>query len=61
MARHYPVRTRRGWDNLPAVEREAVYAVNENISDPNLCFPAPLEELVGIFNHDARRLDASAD
>ncbi len=60
-ARQYPVRTRRGWDDLPAVDREAVYAVHENISDPNLCFPAPLEELVGVFNNHTRRVDASAD
>jgi iron complex transport system substrate-binding protein len=61
MACRYPVRARRGWDDLPAVNRGAVYAVSENISNPNLCFPAPLEELVELFNHDARRLEASAD
>jgi hypothetical protein len=27
-----------------------VYSLRENISDPNLCFPAPLEELVDIVN-----------
>ena len=59
MARQYPVRTRPGWNDLPAVEREAVYAVSENISDPNLCFPAPLAELVRIFNDDAGRVDSS--
>jgi ABC-type Fe3+-hydroxamate transport system substrate-binding protein len=61
MARRYPVRTRRGWDDLPAVTRGAVYAVSENISNPNLCFPAPLEKLVDIFNTDAQRAGASAD
>jgi hypothetical protein len=35
---------------LPAVLRQAVYPLHENISDPNLCFPAPLEELVDIVN-----------
>jgi len=47
----YPVATRHGWSALPAVCRDAVYAVSANISDPNLCFPAALEHLVDVFNH----------
>ncbi len=50
MARNHPVHTRRGWAELPAVRRDAVYPLSENISDPNLCFPAPLAELVGVLN-----------
>lgn len=60
IARRYPVPTRRGWQALPAVSRGAIYAVDDNISNPNLCFPAPLEELVGILNTAARRLETSA-
>ena len=50
VARKHPIPARRGWSDLPAVSRHAVYPLRENISDPNLCFPAPLEELVAIAN-----------
>lgn len=50
MAQKYPVPTRQGWSDLSAVSRHAVYPLRENISDPSLCFPAPLEELVDIVN-----------
>ncbi|ETX09113.1 ABC transporter substrate-binding protein [Candidatus Entotheonella palauensis] len=46
----HPVRTRQGWSELAAVDRDAVYTLQENISNPNLCFPAGLEELVNLLN-----------
>jgi iron complex transport system substrate-binding protein len=49
-ARNYPMLRRPGWSELTAVSRHAVYPLRENISDPNLCFPAALEELVGVLN-----------
>lgn len=53
MARKHPVPERRGWAALPAVAGAAVYPLSENISDPNLCFPAALEHLVDVMNHYA--------
>ena len=52
-ARKQPMTARRGWSELAAVSRQAVYPLSENISDPNLCFPAPLEQLVDILNRFA--------
>ena len=52
-ARKHPIPARLGWSELTAVSRDAVYPLSENISDPNLCFPAPLEQLVGVLNHFA--------
>jgi iron complex transport system substrate-binding protein len=52
-ARKQPMTARRGWSELVAVSRHAVYPLSENISDPNLCFPAPLEQLVDILNRFA--------
>ena len=49
-AMQHPVRTRQGWSTLPAVSRDAVYTLQENISNPNLCFPTALAELVEVFN-----------
>jgi iron complex transport system substrate-binding protein len=49
-ARKQPMTARRGWSELTAVCRHAVYPLSENISDPNLCFPAPLEQLVDVLN-----------
>jgi len=49
-ARKQPMVARRGWSELAAVSRHAVYPLSENISDPNLCFPAPLEQLVDVLN-----------
>jgi iron complex transport system substrate-binding protein len=49
-ARQHPIPRRPGWSELAAVDRNAVYPLSANISDPNLCFPAALEELVGILN-----------
>jgi ABC-type Fe3+-hydroxamate transport system substrate-binding protein len=49
-ARKHPIPRRPGWSELAAVARHAVYPLSANISDPNLCFPAALEELVGILN-----------
>ena len=49
-ARKHPIPRRPGWSELAAVSRHAVYPLSANISDPNLCFPAALEELVG-FEH----------
>lgn len=46
----HPVRARQGWSALAAVGRGAVYTLQENISNPNLCFPSALEELVTILN-----------
>jgi len=46
----YPITARRGWSALAAVCRAAVYPLSANISDPNLCFPAALEQLVGVLN-----------
>lgn len=50
-ARKHPVSARHGWAALPAVHHNAIYPISENISDPNLCFPAALEHLVDVFNH----------
>jgi iron complex transport system substrate-binding protein len=52
-ARKQPMTARRGWSELAAVCRQAVYPLSENISDPNLCFAAPLEHLVDILNRFA--------
>jgi iron complex transport system substrate-binding protein len=49
-ARKHPMTARRGWSALAAVARAAVYPLSANISDPNLCFPAALEQLVGVLN-----------
>jgi ABC-type Fe3+-hydroxamate transport system substrate-binding protein len=49
-ARKHPIPERPGWSALAAVSRHAVYPLRANISDPNLCFPAALEELVGTLN-----------
>jgi ABC-type Fe3+-hydroxamate transport system substrate-binding protein len=49
-ARKHPLPRRPGWSELAAVCRHAVYPLSANISDPNLCFPTALEELVGILN-----------
>jgi ABC-type Fe3+-hydroxamate transport system substrate-binding protein len=49
-AMQHPVPARRGWVELAAVARHAVYPLSVNISDPNLCFPAALEQLVGVLN-----------
>ncbi len=46
----HPMTARRGWSELAAVARAAVYPLSANISDPNLCFPAALEQLVGVLN-----------
>jgi iron complex transport system substrate-binding protein len=50
MARKHPIPARSGWSELNAVRRAAVYPLRANISDPNLCFPAALEELVDVLN-----------
>ena len=49
-ARKHPIPRRPGWSELAAVARHAVYPLSANISDPNLCFPEALEELVSILN-----------
>jgi iron complex transport system substrate-binding protein len=49
-ARKHPIPRRPGWSELAAVAGNAVYPLSANISDPNLCFPTALEELVGIMN-----------
>jgi iron complex transport system substrate-binding protein len=49
-ARQHPIPARPGWAELVAVCRAAVYPLSTNISDPNLCFPVALEELVDILN-----------
>ncbi len=55
----HPVRDRQGWSELPAVDRDAVYTLQENISNPNLCFPAGLEELVRVLNRYASQQNPS--
>jgi iron complex transport system substrate-binding protein len=50
-ARQQPIPVRHGWSDLAAVCRRAVYPLSENISNPNLCFPVALEELVDVLNH----------
>ncbi len=52
-AKQHPIHVRRGWSELAAISRHAVYPLRENISDPNLCFPVALEELVGVLHHFA--------
>ncbi len=49
-AMNYPIEKRPGWTDLPAVTGNAVFTITENISNPNLCFPASLAQLVGILN-----------
>ena len=49
-ANQHPIDTRKGWSQLSAVSQQAVYRLSENISNPNLCFPAALEQLVGVVN-----------
>jgi ABC-type Fe3+-hydroxamate transport system substrate-binding protein len=49
-ASKHPIPARRGWSELLAVRRQAVYPVSENISDPNVCFPVALEQLVSTLN-----------
>jgi iron complex transport system substrate-binding protein len=49
-ARKQPMTARRGWSELTAVSRQAVYPLSANISDPNLCFQAPLAQLVDVLN-----------
>jgi ABC-type Fe3+-hydroxamate transport system substrate-binding protein len=49
-AKKHPIPRRPGWSELAAVSRHAVYPLSANLSDPNLCFPMALEELVGILN-----------
>lgn len=49
-ANKHPIDTRKGWSELSAVSRQAVYRLSENISNPNLCYPAALEQLVGVVN-----------
>jgi len=49
-ARQHPIPMRPGWSELAAVSGHAVYPLRANISDPNLCFPAALEELAGVLN-----------
>ena len=54
-AKRHPINERHGWSELPAVDRQAVYSLHENISDPNLCFPAALDEVVNVLNLHAAR------
>ena len=49
-AQKHPIDTRKGWSELSAVSRQSVYRLRENISNPNLCFPVALEQLVGVVN-----------
>jgi iron complex transport system substrate-binding protein len=49
-ANQHPIDSRKGWSDLSAVSQQAVYRLSENISNPNLCFPAALEQLVGVVN-----------
>lgn len=51
----HPIPTRHGWAALPAVANAAIYPLHSNISDPNLCFPEPLNELVDVLNLWAAR------
>jgi ABC-type Fe3+-hydroxamate transport system substrate-binding protein len=53
VSRKHPIPTRRGWSELTAVSRAAVYPLSENISDPNVCFPVALEQLVSVLNQFA--------
>jgi ABC-type Fe3+-hydroxamate transport system substrate-binding protein len=50
MAQKHPIPARPGWSELHAVRRQAVYPLHANISDPNLCFPMALEQLVDVLN-----------
>jgi iron complex transport system substrate-binding protein len=54
-AKRHPMHERYGWSALPAVDRQAIYPLRENISDPNLCFPAALDEVVEMLNTYATR------
>ncbi len=49
-ARKHPIHNRHGWSELAAIGRDAVYVLRENISNPNLCFPVPFEELVRVVH-----------
>lgn len=49
-ANKHPIDSRDGWSELSAVSRQSVYRLSENISNPNLCFPAALQQLVEVVN-----------
>jgi iron complex transport system substrate-binding protein len=48
-AKTHPIETRPGWSDLAAVSDGAVYTLSKNISNPNLCYPEALEELVAVM------------
>lgn len=52
-AMQQPLAARPGWAALNAVRRGTVYPVNENLSNPTLCFPSALEELVEVLQQYA--------
>lgn len=47
-AKTHPVERRPGWSELAAVARHQVYTPSANISNPNLCYPEALDELVDL-------------
>jgi ABC-type Fe3+-hydroxamate transport system substrate-binding protein len=55
-AQRHPIQARHGWSELPAVDRQAVYPLSANISDPNLCFPVALAQVVDALNTYAARM-----
>ncbi len=48
-AKTHPVETRPGWSELTAVSGHTVYTPSKNIGNPNLCYPAALDELVDLI------------
>ncbi len=44
----HPIDTRPGWSELAAVSDHAVYTPGKNMSNPNLCYPEALDELVDL-------------
>ncbi len=47
-AKTHPVAARPGWSELAAVAEDRVYTPRTNITNPNLCYPEELDELVAL-------------
>lgn len=59
-AMRHPVETRPGWSALTAVSDATVYTPRHNMSNPNLCYPEALDELVALVAAWSRTGDDEA-
>ncbi len=59
-AKTHPIETRPGWSELAAVSGDRVFTPRANISNPNLCYPEALEELVDLVATWSRMSDDEA-